>query len=110
MKYAIILSGNKQYKVQEGDTIVVERLNVEPDSAYAFEKVLLFVEDGNVQLGKPTLADVSVSAKILQEIKGKKIRVAKFKAKSRYRRVTGFRALQTTLLIEKITPKTSKEK
>lgn len=103
MKYAVVLSGNKQYKVQEGDTIAVERLDVKTDSAYTFEKVLLIVEEGKVSLGEPTLTGAKVTAKVLNETKGKKIRVAKFKAKSRYRRVTGFRAKQTTLQIEKIT-------
>lgn len=106
MKYAVVLSGNKQYKVSEGDTIVVEKLaNVKPNEAYVFPKVLLFVDDADRKVGMPELADVEVSAKVLGDVKGIKVRVAKFKAKSRYRRVRGFRAQQTQLQVEKITAK-----
>ena len=106
MKYAVIVSGNKQYKVTEGDVVIVERLdNVKADSAYTFDKVLLLVEDKKTLIGTPMLTNVQVSAKVIAEKKGQKIRVAKFKAKSRYRRVMGFRPVQTHLKIEKIAVK-----
>lgn len=104
MKYAIVMSGNKQYRVSEGDIIEVERLDgVKAEAHYAFPKVLLYVEDATRKVGQPALADVEVQATIVGEVKGIKVRVAKFKAKSRYRRVRGFRAKRTQLKIEKIT-------
>ncbi|MBU3978274.1 50S ribosomal protein L21, partial [Patescibacteria group bacterium] len=65
-------------------------------------KVLLFSDDGICKIGKPLLSDISVSAKVIEQFKGDKIRVAKFKAKSRYRRVQGHRQLLTRIQIEKI--------
>lgn len=100
MKYAVISSGNKQYKVAEGDTIVVDRL--EAKGEYDFPQVLLFVDGDTRKVGTPTLADVVVSAKVVEDIRGPKIRVSKFKAKAKYRRVMGFRAAQTKIEIEKI--------
>lgn len=100
MKYAIISSGNKQYKVAEGDTIVVDRL--EAKGSYEFPQVLLFVDGDTRKIGTPVLDSVVVSGKIVEDLRGPKIRVAKFKAKAKYRRVTGFRAAQTKIQIEKI--------
>lgn len=100
MKYAVISSGNKQYKVAEGDTIVVDRL--EAKGSYDFPQVLLFVDGDTRKVGAPTLTDVVVSGKVVEDIRGPKIRVSKFKAKAKYRRVTGFRAAQTKVQIEKI--------
>ncbi len=106
MKYAVVQSGNKQYKVSEGDTIAVEKLtDIKPNQAYFFPKVLLFVDEAQRKVGMPAVGDVEVAATVIGEVKGIKIRVAKFKAKSRYRRVRGFRAMQTQLKIEKITVK-----
>lgn len=101
MKYAIIATGGKQYKVTEGSSITVDRLPVEAESSYTFPEVLLFV-DGDVQLGSPVLSDVTVAGKVLEHSKGEKIRVSKFKAKAKYRRTTGFRASLTKVLIESI--------
>lgn len=110
MKYAVISSGNKQYKVAEGDVIIVDRLAAQAKEAYAFEQVLLFVDGDTRKLGMPTLSEVKVTGKILEDVRGPKIRVAKFKAKARYRRVTGFRAAQTRVQIEKIEAKSSSAK
>lgn len=105
MKYAIISSGNKQFKVAEGDTIVVDRLSVKADDAYNFPQVLFFVDGDTRKVGTPTLTDVTVTGKIVGDLRGPKVRVAKFKAKAKYRRVTGFRAEQTKIQIEKIATK-----
>lgn len=102
MKYAIIESGGKQYKVSEGNIVEVDKLDVKAGNTYNFEKVLLYNADGECQIGKPRVEGVSVSGKILEHFKGDKIRVAKFKAKSRYRRVHGHRSLLTKIQIEKI--------
>ena len=102
MKYAVVVSGGKQYKVQEGDTLTVDLLSVEPNSAYDFAEVLLFVDGDTKAVGQPNLADVRVSGKVLEHTKGDKVRVAKFKAKAKYRRVRGFRASLSKVLVEKI--------
>jgi large subunit ribosomal protein L21 len=105
MKYAIIESGGKQYKAAEGDILEVDKIDIEAGKTHKFDKVLLFTSDGVCQIGKPLLSDISVSGKVLEQFKGDKIRVAKFKAKSRYRRVQGHRQLLTRIQIEKIETK-----
>lgn len=106
MKYAVINSGSKQYKVSEGDVVLVDRLaDVKANDTYDFPQVLLYVDGETREVGMPTLAGVSVTGKVLEEVRGPKVRVAKFKAKARYRRVTGFRASLTKVQIEKISAK-----
>lgn len=100
MKYAVIRLQGKQYKVSEKDEILVDKVTdlkkIEPE-------VLLFVDEGKTKVGKPVLKDVKVKIKVLTELeKGEKIEIYKFKAKSRYRRHTGFRAQFTKLLVESI--------
>jgi large subunit ribosomal protein L21 len=102
MKYAVVKTGGKQYKVSEGSVIEVDKLPVEAGKAHVFAEVLMVADGADVQVGKPTLEGVSVTAKVLEQKQGDKIRVAKFKAKARYRKVTGFRAQLTKLEIEKI--------
>jgi large subunit ribosomal protein L21 len=101
MKYAIIESGGKQYKAVEGGILEVDKIDIEAGKTNKFDKVLLFTEDGACQIGKPLLSNTSVTGKILEQFKGDKIRVAKFKAKSRYRRVQGHRQLLTRIQIKK---------
>jgi len=102
MEYAVIRTGGKQYRVKPGDILEVDRLSLEKDKTAVFSDVLLWVSDAQTQIGTPTLANVSVHAKVLGDIKGEKIDVAKFKSKVRYRRVTGFRASLTRVQIETI--------
>lgn len=107
MKYAIIESGGKQYKASEGSVLEVDKIDLKEGNTHKFDKVLLYTADGVCQIGKPLLNGISVSGKVLGQVKGDKIRVAKFKAKSRYRRVQGFRPSLTRIQIEKITSQTS---
>ncbi|HSW47868.1 MAG TPA: 50S ribosomal protein L21 [Candidatus Saccharimonadales bacterium] len=109
MKYAILQTGGKQYKVSEGSEIEVDKLDILADSDYKFDKVLLFANDGVIQVGQPHLDGAIITAKVLEQKKGKKIRVAKFKAKARYRKVTGHRQMLTKLQILKIAMSESKE-
>lgn len=102
MKYAIIQSGGKQYKAMEGGILEVDKIDIEAGKTHKFEKVLLYTNDGVCQIGKPLLNDITVAGKVIEQFKGDKIRVAKFKAKSRYRRVQGHRQLLTKIQIEKI--------
>lgn len=105
MDYAVIETGGKQYKVRPGDTIEVDRITQDGD-VITFANCLLTVTDGEVSIGRPYLDRVSVIGKILANEKGKKIRVARFTAKSRHRRVIGFRPLISRVQIEKISTST----
>lgn len=102
MKYAVVETGGKQYKVSEGSVLEVEKLDAGVGNAFLFDKVLLLASDGSFKVGQPHVAGVTVSAKILEQKKGKKIRVAKFKAKARYRKVQGHRQELTKVVVEKI--------
>jgi large subunit ribosomal protein L21 len=108
MKYAIVTSGGKQHKVAEGDVLVVDRLPEDMEATYTFPEVLLYV-DGDVKVGTPFLSDVVVTGKVLDHTKGEKIKVAKFKAKAKYRRTTGFRAALTKIQIDSISLKGEKK-
>lgn len=113
MEYAVIETGGKQYRVSSGMVIEVENLMGPDDKrSLSFDKVLLYVNDSEVNLGKPYLEGMVVSAKFLESVKGEKIRVARFKAKSRYRKVRGHRQSLSKIQIDKIekAPKESKSK
>ena len=101
MQYAVIKSGGKQYKVNVGDTLELDKLTTEKDKVI-FSEVLLLVTNGKVTVGKPSIKGALVEATLLEQKKGEKIRVARFKAKSRHRRVTGFRAHLSVVKIDKI--------
>lgn len=99
MKYAVIKVSGKQYRVSEGEEVLVDKLL----DAKVSPEVLLVVNEGKVSLGKPTVKGAKIKVKVLKEIeKGEKLLITKYKAKSRYRRRMGFRPQYTRLLIEKI--------
>jgi len=100
--FAVVETGSKQYKVAPGQTIKVDKLLGDENDTVTLEKVLLVSGEGGVIIGQPTVAGASVRATIVEQGKGEKIRVFKFKSKKRYRRTMGFRALITTLKIEEI--------
>lgn len=100
-KYAVIKIGGSQLKVTEGDEIEVPKI-ADTKKALIFDQVLLLVDD-KVQIGQPLIAKAKVEAKLIEQVKGKKVRIAKFRAKSRYRRVSGFRPQLSKIKIEKIT-------
>lgn len=88
--------------VKEGMTITVDQLNSEKNEKIQLETLLKFDEEGKAfELGQPVLKE-KVSAEVEENVKGDKIRIAKFKAKSRYRKVRGFRARLTKLKITKV--------
>lgn len=99
MNYAVIKASGKQYKVAPGSIIEIDKIEGEGGKNITFEEVLLSFDKDNVVIGKPTVKGMVVNAKILEQIKGDKVRVAKFKAKSKYRRVTGFRSQLTRVEI-----------
>ena len=100
--WAVIRSGSKQYKVEESDQIAVEKLNVVPEATVNFDQVLLIVNGDKMEIGKPLVDKAKVRAKVLESFKEKKIRVVKFKSKSRYLRTRGHRQEKTKVLIDKI--------
>jgi len=100
--YAIIETGGKQYKVEEGNVIFVEKIAAEEGSTISFDKVLAVSKDGDVKIGSPLLSGVSVDAKVLSHGKAKKIIVFKYKPKKGYRRKQGHRQPYTKVQIEKI--------
>ncbi|MDR2006558.1 MAG: 50S ribosomal protein L21 [Acidaminococcales bacterium] len=100
--YAIIKTGGKQYKVSEGDAISVEKLEAAEGETVIFDQVLVCADDSQVKIGRPLLEGASVKAKVLEQGKGEKILVFKYKAKSNYRRRQGHRQPFTKVEIEKI--------
>ncbi len=110
MKFAILESGGKQYKVTEGNTLEVERIDTKTGEELKLNKVLFLSDDGVNQIGKPHLENVWVTARVLEQKKGPKIRVAKFKAKVRYRKVHGHRQNLTKIQITKISTKRETKK
>ena len=105
MEYAVIKTGGKQYKVSKDQVIEVERLPFKDGESFSFEEVLLHVADGAVKLGKPKVAGIVVKATVVKNFKGDKLRISKFKAKSKYRRVTGHRQSLTEIKIGSIVGK-----
>lgn len=99
--WAVIKTGGKQYKVAEGDTVVVEKLDEEGGKPVSFSQVLAVGGDRSV-IGNPLVPNAQVKGKILQNFKGDKIRIVKFRPKSKYLRQTGHRQKFTKVLIEKI--------
>ncbi|WP_040210740.1 50S ribosomal protein L21 [Clostridium polynesiense] len=101
--YAVLTTGGKQYRVQEGDVIYVEKLNAEVDSTVELTEVLVVSkENGELVVGKPVVEGAKVVAKVASQGKNKKIIVFKYKPKKDYRRKSGHRQPYTKLVIEKI--------
>ena len=100
--YAIIQTGGKQYRVEEGKVITVEKLAQSADEAIEFADVLSVVDGDNIQFGAPFVKGATVKGKVLTQGRGKKIRVFKYKSKSNYRRRQGHRQPFTKVLIESI--------
>ncbi len=102
MLYAIVDSGGKQYKAVEGSYIEVDLLPDEVGKKKTFDKVLLLVDDENVEIGTPYLSNVSVDTTIIEHFKGPKIIVFKYRAKQRYRVKTGHRQKYTRVMVDSI--------
>ena len=100
--YAVIETGGKQYRVQEGDVISVEKLGLIEGETYNFDKVLMVANDADIKTGSPYVEGASVKATVITEGRGKKIYVYKYKSKKSYHKKTGHRQYFTKLQINAI--------
>jgi len=102
MAYAVIKTGGKQYRVQQGDKIDVEKLDFEVDTLIQFEEVLLVGEGESVRVGAPIVAGASVTAKVVEQHRGPKGVAYKFKRRKGFHKTKGFRRHLTKLEITAI--------
>ncbi|MBE2202658.1 MAG: 50S ribosomal protein L21 [Anaerolinea sp.] len=100
--YAIIESGGRQFRAEEGHSFSVEKLPYEVGEQIELEKVLLLADGDAVQIGQPTVAGAKVKATVVEQYRGKKILVWKYKPKKRYRNRKGHRQYYTRLRIDEI--------
>ncbi|MFT5872752.1 MAG: large subunit ribosomal protein L21 [Clostridium sp.] len=100
--YAVLVTGGKQYRVQEGDVLFVEKLNVEVETTVEFNEILAVGKEEGLVIGKPVVEGAKVVAKVLAQGKAKKVVVFKFKRKLDYRKKQGHRQSYTKIQIEKI--------
>jgi large subunit ribosomal protein L21 len=102
MKYAVIETGGKQYRVTAGDTIFVEKLPVEAEDAITFDKVLAIYDDDSSTFGTPYVEGAKVTATVVKNGKSKKVIVYKMRPKKNYRRKQGHRQPYTKVQINEI--------
>ena len=101
MKYVVLSSGGKQYLVSDGDSILVEKLDSEKNEPVEFDKVLLSTDGKKTAIGKPYLTH-KIKAVVEEQVKGSKIKVFKYKAKTGYHKTQGHRQKFTKVKIVKI--------
>jgi large subunit ribosomal protein L21 len=101
--YAVVSSGGKQYRVEPGSTVLMERLSSQPGSSVQFDRVLLIGDGDEVTVGTPVVSGASVSGTVLGEELGPKLVIFKFKQKVKYRRRTGHRQHLLRIRIDEIT-------
>ncbi len=104
-KFAVIKTGGKQYKVSEGEVLTVEKLDIEEGKDLDITEVLLIADGDKIEVGKPTIKDAKVKAKVVSQEKADKVVVFKYKPKKNYRKKTGHRQKLTKVQIEKISAK-----
>ena len=100
--YAVIETGGKQYRVQNGDQISIEKLNIEDGGAVVFDKVLVCGEGADIKVGTPYLDGVTVDGEVIESGKGEKVVIFKYKAKKDYRKKQGHRQPYTLVEITAI--------
>jgi len=100
MRIAIVESGGKQYRVAEGSTIDVDRLAFEVGKKFDFERVLLMADDDVIMVGTPTVSEITVSATVVDHVKGPKVISFKYRPKKRIRVKGGHRHFYTRLMID----------
>ena len=97
--YAIIETGGKQYKVAQGDTLFIEKLEAEAGATITFDKVLAVLDGDNATFGAPVVSGATVEATVVKNGKGKKIRIFKYNPKKGYRKRQGHRQPYTKVQI-----------
>lgn len=102
MKFAIIQSGGKQYKVSEGAQLKIEKITGDQGASFSFDKVLLLVDGDKVEIGAPYLTGKKIDSKIIKRGRAKKVIVFKYKSKTRQKRKKGHRQHFTEVEITKI--------
>ena len=100
--YAVIKTGGKQYRVQQGDVIFVEKIDSQANDAVTFEEVLLVGDGEQTKIGAPVVACAKVEGKVLSQVKAKKVVVYKYKAKKNERKKQGHRQPYTKVEITAI--------
>ncbi len=100
--YAVVKTGGKQYRVEEGDVLRVEKLSGEVGNPIAFDKVLMFSDEDSTIIGTPMVENVVVKGHIVAQDKSRKIIVFKYKRRKRYRRKLGHRQPYTAVRIDNI--------
>src|SRR3990172_5198994 len=102
MRYAVIRTGGKQYRVAQGDLIRVEKLPGDPGAQVEFDEVLMTADDGTVRLGAPLVSGARVTATVMQQDRAKKILIFKKKRRKNYRRRQGHRQAFTAVRVTQI--------
>ena len=102
MKYAVIAISGTQHQIEENQKIIVDLLALKEGEKSTTDQVLLTVDEDKVKVGTPTVKDASVEFKVIKNFQGEKLKVFKYKSKSRYRKTTGFRPQLTEIQITKI--------
>ena len=102
MAYAIIRTGGRQFRVAEGDTLDVDRLDVEPGKTATFGDVLLFADGKDVTHGDPLVSGAKVTAEVVEQRKDKKVLAFKYKRRKGYHRTVGHRRKLTRVKIKSI--------
>ena len=100
--YAVLETGSKQYRVNAGDTLEVERLAIEAGQPVTFDRVLLVNNDGNISVGSPTVANATVLADVVEHIRGEKKITFKMKRRKGYHKTIGHRQELTVVKIKEI--------
>jgi len=97
--YAVVVSGGKQHRVEEGETLKLEKLNAEVGSSIDFDRILLVANGDEVKIGEPVVAGAKVSAEIVSHGRGKKVRIVKFKRRKHHMKQAGHRQWYTEVKI-----------
>ena len=100
--YAVVSTGGKQYRVQKGETLRVEKIPGEVGSKVILDKVLMVADGENIRVGQPLIEKAAVQASIVEQDRAKKILVFKYKRRKRYRRKAGHRQPYTAIRIDGI--------
>lgn len=100
--YAVVSAGGKQYKVQKGETLRIEKIPGEVGSKVVFDQVLMVADGESIRIGQPVIAKAAVQASIVEQDRAKKILIFKYKRRKRYRRKQGHRQPYTAIRIDGI--------